>query len=64
MVLEWAETSCRKTGSSVIDKLCLDLWYLKHLDSPENFVKVVRAFELPEGMSPRDLARPGVDPLN
>ena len=59
----WAETACPKTGSSLIDKLCMDLWYLKHLDRPEDFVKVIKTFELPEGVSPRDWARPGVDPL-
>jgi len=59
----WPETGCPKTENPFIDKLCADLWYLKHLDKPEKFVKVVKAFELPEGVSPRDWARPGMDPL-
>jgi formylmethanofuran dehydrogenase subunit E-like metal-binding protein len=63
LAFEWAETSCSNTGNMVIDKLCVDLWYLKRMERPEDFVKVVKTFELPEGTSPRDWARPGVDPL-
>jgi hypothetical protein len=60
---EWAKTSCSTTGNSIVDKLCDDLWYLEHMDNPEKFVTVIRKFELPEGISPSDWARPGVDPL-
>ncbi len=60
---EWVETSCPKTGNGVVDKLCADLWYLKRLAKPEEFVKVIRQFEMPDGTTPRDWARPGVDPL-
>ncbi len=57
------ETQCPKTGNVVVDKLCADMWYLKNMDKPENFVKVVKSFELPEGVSPQDWTRPGKDPL-
>ncbi len=60
---KWAETSCPKTGNSIVDKLCADLWYLERMEKPEEFVKVIKAFEMPDGISPRDWARPGVDPL-
>jgi len=59
----WAETSCPKTGNGVVDKLCADLWYLERLAKPEEFVKVIKQFEMPDGTTPRDWARPGVDPL-
>jgi len=57
------ETGCPQTGSTLIDKLCADLWYLQRMDAPEDFVQVIRTFTLDEGVSPRDLARPGIDPL-
>jgi formylmethanofuran dehydrogenase subunit E-like metal-binding protein len=60
---EWAETSCPKTGNGIVDKLCADLWYLERIDQPERFIKIIKRFELPGGISPRDWARPGVDPL-
>lgn len=60
---QWAETDCPKTGSGLIDKLCMDLWYLARLDRPGDFVQVIKTFQLPEGVTPRDWARPGVDPL-
>jgi len=60
---EWAETSCRKTGNGIIDRLRTDLWYLERMEKPENFVKVIKRFELPDGVSPGYWARPGVDPL-
>jgi formylmethanofuran dehydrogenase subunit E-like metal-binding protein len=63
LAFEWAETSCSKTDNMIIDKLCVDLWYLKRMKRPEEFVKVVKTFELPDGVSPKDWARPGVDPL-
>lgn len=45
------------------DKLCRDLFYLKKIDSPELFVKEVKHFELEKGVTPKDWARPGIDPL-
>jgi formylmethanofuran dehydrogenase subunit E-like metal-binding protein len=60
---QWAETGCPKTGNGLLDRLCADLWYLKRMDKPEDFVKVVKTFDLPEGINPRDWARPGVDPM-
>ena len=63
LAFRWPETGCRKIKSRFTNKLCADLWYLKNLDRPDDFVKVVKRFELPEGVSPRDWARPGTDPL-
>jgi formylmethanofuran dehydrogenase subunit E-like metal-binding protein len=60
---EWADTSCQKAGDGVSDKLCADLWYLQRMDKPEQFVKVLKTFELPDGISPTSWARPGIDPL-
>ncbi len=50
-------------GSSVLNKLYSDLWYLDYLDQPELFVSVIKEFELAEGEDPKDWARPGVNPL-
>ncbi len=63
LAFEWAETQCPQSGNMVVDKLCADLWYLENMDKPENFVKVVKAFDLPQGVAPSDWARPGKDPL-
>ncbi|MFH0727737.1 MAG: FmdE family protein [Pseudomonadota bacterium] len=63
LAFEWAETTCPKSGNVIIDKLCADLWYLDRLDQPEAFVKVLREFDLPDGVTPKDWARPGIDPL-
>jgi formylmethanofuran dehydrogenase subunit E-like metal-binding protein len=60
---EWIETGCPKTGNALVDKLCSDLWFLEHMDTPEVLVKEIKRFELAEGVSPKDLARPGIDPL-
>jgi formylmethanofuran dehydrogenase subunit E-like metal-binding protein len=60
---DWADTSCSKTGNVIIDKLCIDLWYLERIDSPETFVKVLKTVSLPDGVSPMDWATPGTDPL-
>lgn len=57
------DTGCPAYGHSVMDKLCGDLWYLAHMDHPEDFVRVLYEFELPEGVTPKDYARPGVDPM-
>ncbi len=59
----WGATDCPTFGNGVIDKLCTDLWYLERLDSPEDYVSVLHSFTLPEGASPKDYARPGVDPM-
>ena len=60
---DWADTTCPKTGNVIIDKLCLDLWYLERIDNPDAFVKVLKTVALPDGVSPMDWAGPGVDPL-
>jgi formylmethanofuran dehydrogenase subunit E-like metal-binding protein len=60
---EWAETSCPKTGNGIVEKLCADLWYLERMEKPENFIKVIKRFKLPDGISPVEWARPGIDPL-
>jgi formylmethanofuran dehydrogenase subunit E-like metal-binding protein len=60
---DWADTSCTETGIGIIDKLCMDLWYLEQIDSPEAFVKVLKTVTLPDGVSPMDWAGPGNDPL-
>jgi len=60
---DWADTSCPETGNGIIDKLCIDLWYLDQIDSPEAFVKVLKTVALPDGVSPLDWAGPGTDPL-
>ena len=63
VAFDWADTECPKTGSGAVDRLCANLWYLKRMDKPEDFVKIVKKFELPDGVSPKEWARPGVDPL-
>ena len=60
---EWAETSCAKKGNGVVDKLCADLWYLERIEKPEDFVKVIKTFNLPDGVTPKDWLKPGSDPL-
>lgn len=60
---DWGNTSCPKTGNVIIDKLCIDLWYLERIDSPETFVKILKTVSLPDGVSPMDWAGPGTDPL-
>jgi formylmethanofuran dehydrogenase subunit E-like metal-binding protein len=60
---EWADTACQKTSDGITEKLCADLWYLQRMDKPEQFVKVLKSFDLPSGDSPISWARPGFDPL-
>lgn len=60
----WADTESPSTGNGLIDKMRDALWYLDHLEKPEDFVKVVKSFELPKDASPVDWARPEVDPLD
>jgi formylmethanofuran dehydrogenase subunit E-like metal-binding protein len=57
----WAQTGCGRFKNGLIRRLCDDLWYLKRLDQPEEFVAVVKAFELAEGTEPRSLAEPHPD---
>jgi formylmethanofuran dehydrogenase subunit E-like metal-binding protein len=62
LAFKWAaETQCPETGNGVVDKVCSDLWYLKRMGNPEEFVSVVKSIELPEGVSPKDWAAPGVN---
>jgi formylmethanofuran dehydrogenase subunit E-like metal-binding protein len=51
------------SGSTVVDKLAMDLWFMNFLDRPEVFVSLLKTVRLPEGSSPKDLLRPGVDPV-
>ncbi len=58
------DTGCPDYGKrSILNKLCQDLWYLEKMDQPEDFVKVIKTFEVPEGQTPRDWAKPGADPM-
>lgn len=59
----WPETGCPDFGKSVVGKLCGDLFFIKNLQSPEKFVKVIHRFTLDEGVGPKAYARPGVDPM-
>jgi formylmethanofuran dehydrogenase subunit E-like metal-binding protein len=64
LAFKWAtETQCQDTGNGIVDKVCADLWYLKRMEKPEEFVVVVKSFELPEGTSPKDWAAPGANPM-
>ncbi len=63
MGFKFANPSCPNTGNNIIDKLCADLWYLERMGNPEEFVKVIRRFQLPDETSPEDWAGPGADPL-
>lgn len=60
---QWTDNECPKYNNKLIDKLCTDLYYLKYMDQPEQFVKVIKKVELPDGVSPKDWARPGIDPM-
>lgn len=60
----FADTGCPNyDANGTITKLCMDLWYLDRLDQPEAFVKEILRFNLPDGATPKDWARPGVDPM-
>jgi formylmethanofuran dehydrogenase subunit E-like metal-binding protein len=59
----WEETGCPDYGHSVMNKLCTDLWYLDRMDQPENFVTILKNFELPPKVHPKEYARPDVDPV-
>ncbi len=60
----WGDSVCPDYGGSgIITKLCSDLYYLEHLDEPQSYIKVLKKFELSEGETPKDWARPGVDPM-
>jgi formylmethanofuran dehydrogenase subunit E-like metal-binding protein len=59
---EFGETNCNY-GNTLLDKLCMDLYYLEQLNTPDLFVREVYQFTLPEGVTPQDYARPGVDPM-
>jgi len=61
---KWTDAGCKDFGKgSIMTKLCQDLQYLKKLDQSEDFVKEIKRFELPAGQTPKDRARPGVDPM-
>ena len=60
---QFSETDCPAYGHSVLDKLCADLWYLDKMDRPKDFITVERSFQLGADSDPKELARPGVDPV-
>ena len=60
---KWSDSVCKEYGKSMMGKLCMDMWYPDKLDKPEEFVREIRRFELPAGQTPKDWARPGVDPM-
>ena len=57
------KTDCPDFGKSMLGKLCSDLFFLKHLQTPEKFVKTVHTFVLPKGVEPKEYARPGINPM-
>ena len=61
--IQFSETDCPTYNHSLLDKLCSDLYYLKHLDTPEAFISVIKTFTLPSDVTPQLYARPGVDPM-
>ncbi|MGE0083928.1 MAG: FmdE family protein [Desulfococcaceae bacterium] len=60
---KWDDSVCKEFGKSMIGKLCMDLHYLDRLDKPEDFVREIKRFELPAEQTPKDWARPGIDPM-
>ncbi len=60
---KFGETGCPDYGNPMLGKLCSDLWYVHHMDEAEKFITVIKEFKLPEGVTPKDWARPGVDPM-
>jgi formylmethanofuran dehydrogenase subunit E-like metal-binding protein len=63
LIFIWGETNNPATGNGIIDKMSDALWYLDHIDKPEDFIEVAKTFELPKDIKPEDWARSGVDPL-
>ncbi|MBT8338492.1 MAG: hypothetical protein KJP07_00620 [Desulfatitalea sp.] len=57
------QTDCPAYNNSLLDKLCSDLYHLKNLDVPEDYITVIKSFTLPVAVTPKDYARPGVDPM-
>jgi len=51
------------SGNPIVDKLAMDLWFMDYLDRPGAFVSEVARLELPEGMHPKALLRPGANPV-
>lgn len=62
---KWSGSSeCKNFGEkSIMTKLCTDLWYLDKLNRAEEFVKEIKRFELPKGVTPKEWSKPGVDPV-
>lgn len=56
-----ADTHCPETGNGIVDKVCTGLWYIERMERPEEFITLIKSFDLPEGVSPKDWAAPGVD---
>ena len=59
----WNEDTCPDYGHSVMNKLCKDLLYVDKMDRPEDFVTIKHEFTLPAGVAPKELAGPGIDPV-
>ena len=60
----WSDSGCPEYGKgSMLTNLCHNVWYVEHLDRPEDFVKVIARFNLPENKTPMEYSRPGVDPM-
>ncbi len=55
-----SQTGCENIKSSTIQRICADIYYLRFLETPEEFVKPLYKFILPPGKTPQDLSRPGV----
>ena len=52
-----------QSGNSIVDKLAMDIWLIRYLDQPEVFVSELGTVELRDGMSPKELLRPGKNPV-
>ena len=61
LAFNWGENSCPDYGHAVMNKLCKDLQFIDQMDTPEKFVREVKRFALPQGVHPKEYARPGAD---
>jgi formylmethanofuran dehydrogenase subunit E-like metal-binding protein len=61
--IQFGETGCPSYNHTLLDKLCSDLYYLKHLNTPQEYISVIKSFTLPSDITPQSYARPGVDPM-
>ncbi|MCW5212104.1 hypothetical protein VU04_04250 [Desulfobulbus sp. TB] len=61
LAFTWGENNCPDYGHAVMNKLCKDLQFIDQMDTPEKFVREVKRFALPQGVHPKEYARPGAD---